>query len=240
MKILVVLPAAKGVYPFEAEQKRTERIKSYAGDGIEIDVGFPASASGFNPYGGNAPTGVDLARNHVLVAERMIQAEQEGYDACVPFGMLDFGVEIAKTVCKIPIVGQTQATYAIASAMAHRWGVIGYRFSGHNHFWHQAKEYGYLDRIVGMGAPDMPNSEMPKRRDELFERFVSEGKRLVKDGAEIIICHGMSMSPIEFSAQEYADGIGVPVLEGMGCAVAFAQAWVRLGIPYSPVRYGSR
>jgi Asp/Glu/hydantoin racemase len=83
----------------------------------------------------------------------------------------------------------------------------------------------------------MPNDEMPARRDELFQRVVAEGKRLFKEGAELIVCHGMSMSPIEFAANEYAQAIGVPVLEGMGCAVAMAEAWVRLGTPYSRVRH---
>jgi Asp/Glu/hydantoin racemase len=90
---------------------------------------------------------------------------------------------------------------------------------------------------VGYGAAEIPNNEMPRRREELFDRFVSEGKRLVKDGAELIVCHGMSMSPIEYPPQAYADAIGVPVLEGMGCAIAMAEAWVRIGTPYSPVRY---
>jgi hypothetical protein len=54
--------------------------------------------------------------------------------------------------------------------------------------------------LVGMGAAEIPNNEMPDRRQELFDRFVNEGKRLVKDGAELITCHGMSMSPVEFPA----------------------------------------
>ena len=53
----------------------------------------------------------------------------------------------------------------------------------------------------------------------------------------MIVCHGMSMSPVEFRAEEYAEGIGVPVLEGVGCALAMAEAWVRTGTPYSP--YGT-
>lgn len=60
---------------------------------------------------------------------------------------------------------------------------------------------------------------------------------MVKEGAELVVCHGMSMSPIEYSAKELTDAVGVPVLEGMGCAVALAQAWVRTGTPFSRVRY---
>jgi allantoin racemase len=241
MKVFVVLPAARGTYPPEAEQRRIDVVRSYSTPEVEVDVGFPAEASGFMPYGGSGPGGVQVARNHILVAERMIQAEQEGYDACFPFGMIDFGVEIARGMCSIPIVGQTQAAYCMAAMMTQRMGIISYQSSGHSHFWRQLREYGFEHMCVGMGAAEMPNNEMPSRRQELYDRFVSEGKRLVKEeGAELIVCHGMSMSPIEFKAEEYAEGIGVPVLEGVGCALAMAVAWVRIGTPYSPIRYRRR
>jgi Asp/Glu/hydantoin racemase len=237
MKILVVLPAAKGVYPPEAEQRRVDLLRSYSTPDVEIEVAFPAEASGFNPYGGKGPAGLGFAQNHILVAERMIKAEQEGYDACFPFGMIDFGVEIARSSCNIPIIAQTQATYCMAAMMSHRFGSISYQSSHFSSTRRRLREYGFEHLSVGMGAAEMPNDEMPKRRQELFDRFVSEGKRLVKDGAELIVCHGMSMSPVEYKAEEYAEAIGVPVLEGVGCAVAMAVAWVRIGTPYSPVRY---
>jgi len=237
MRIFAVLPAAEGVYPAEAQQRRIDRLMSYSRPGVEITVGYPAERSGFNPYGGGGGA-LQRAQNNILMAERMIEAEKEGFDAAFPFGMIDFGAELARAHCTIPIVGQTQATYCIAAMMASRVGVISYQSNGHNWFWRQAREYGFAHLIAGMGAAEMPNSEMPSRRNELFERFVSEAKRLVKDeGADLIVCHGMSMCPIEFSAAEYAEGIGVPVLEGIGCAVAMCEAWVNMGTPYSRIRY---
>jgi len=227
MRILVVLPTAKGVYPAEAEQRRIDRVLSYGTASTEVAVGFPAERSAFAPMSRHGEANaMDLAHNHLRIAERMIQAEAEGYDACVPFGMIDFGVEIARSRCKIPILGQTQATYAIATTMANHWGVISYRSGGHSMMRRQAHAYGFDPYIAGWGAAEMSNADMPSRREELFERFVSEGQRLVDDGAELIVCHGMSMSPIEYPAEDYAKAIGVPVLEGLGCAVAMAQAWV--------------
>jgi len=239
MRILVVLPTAKGVYPAEAEQRRIERVQSFSTPQTQVEVGFPAERSGFHPMSrGGEATAYDLAQNHIRIAERLIEGEKEGYDACSPFGMIDFGVEIARSRCSIPIVGQTQATYAMAAIMVNQFGVISYRSSGHAKMRQQARAYGFDHMICGWGAAEMSNADMPSRRQELFDRFVSEGKRLVRDtGAELIVCHGMSMSPIEFPAQEYADAIGVPVLEGLGCAIATAEAWVRLGTPYSRMRH---
>ena len=236
MRLLVILPAARGVYPDEAAQRRIDRIRSYSRPGLQVEVDYPAEKSGFNPYGGEG-TAAAMARNHEIIAERMVLAEKEGYDAVSGFGMLDFGVEIARSRVDIPVIGQTQATYAMASMMAARIGIISYRKSNHAYHYRQMKEYGFLHLLVGLGESGIPNNEMPKRREELFERFVSEGQRLVDDGAELIVCHGMSMSPIEYPAEDYAKAIGVPVLEGLGCAVAMAQAWVQLGTPYSRIRH---
>jgi Asp/Glu/hydantoin racemase len=238
VRILVVLPTAKGVYPAEAEQRRIERCLSYSTPTTTIEVGFPAERSNFSPMSrGGEANALDLATNHMRIAERLILAEADGYDAAVPFGMIDFGVEIARAKVNIPIVGQSMATYVIAATMAQHWGVISYRSSGHSMMRRQARAYGVESFITGWGAAEMSNFDMPGRRTELFERFVSEGKRLVGMGAELIVCHGMSMSPIEYPAQEYADAIGVPVLEGLGCGIAMAEAWVRLGTPYSRIRH---
>jgi allantoin racemase len=233
--MLVVLPAAKGVYPDEAAQRRIDRIKSYSRPGLEVEADYPDTISGFNPYGGEG-TAPAMARNHEIIAERFVKAEKEGYDAVSGFGMLDFGVELARARVNIPVVGQTQATYAMASMMAERIGVISYHKGTHYHY-RQMKEYGFLHLLVGMGAAGMSNADMPKQPQKLFDNFVAEGKRLVSDGAELIVAHGMSMCPIEFQAKDYADAIGVPVLEGLGCAIAMAQAWVMTGTPYSRIRF---
>jgi hypothetical protein len=161
MKILIVLPAAQGVYPDEAAQRRIDRIRSYSRPGLEVEADYPATVSGFNPYGGEG-TAPALTRNHEIIAERMVQAEKEGYDAVSGFGMIDFGVEIARSRVNIPVIGQTQATYAMASMMAERIGVIGYHKGTNSGHYRQMKHYGFLHLLVGLGAAGMSNADMPK------------------------------------------------------------------------------
>ena len=42
MRVLVVLPGARGVYPREAEQRRIDVVKSYSTPEVEVEVDFPA------------------------------------------------------------------------------------------------------------------------------------------------------------------------------------------------------
>src|SRR4051812_17111281 len=125
MRIFVALPGAEGAYPPEAERRRVAVIQSYARDNLQIEVGYPAP-TGFQPFGGQTAA-PGMARNHLAIADRMVQAAREGFDACVSFGMLDFGAEIARARCEIPIIGQAQATYCMAAMMVDRVGVITYR-----------------------------------------------------------------------------------------------------------------
>src|SRR5947208_2526387 len=199
MKIMVVMPAPQGVMG-QAEQRVTKTVLGYASGEVEIVIGFPTEHTGHVPRGGGGGA-FGTARNHVAVAERMVQAEAEGVDACIPYGMSDYGAELARTRCTIPVVGQSRAAYTMASLMAERWGCINYQSAQSNGTRRQMREYGFEGYLAGSGAVDIPISEMWDRSPKLLQRFAEEGKRLVKDfGAELIICHGMSMSPIEFSS----------------------------------------
>lgn len=239
MKIMVVMAAPKGTLPAEMEQRMAEKTTTYSKDGVEVIVGYPAEGSGFVPRGGDVGA-IPMARNHIIIAERMIQAEKEGMDACIPYGMMEFGAELARSHCKIPIVGQARAAYTMAALMADRFGIISYRADNHGTTWRQLRDQGFLDRCVGLGGVGMDTKDMWDRSPVLLERFGKEAKRLVEAGAEVIVCHGMSMSPLEYTAGELGEASGVPVLEGMGSAIALVQAWHRIGTPYSPVRYSRR
>src|SRR2546430_12006832 len=106
-----MLPAARGVCPWEGEERRLGVRRAYATAGTQVDVDYMPAVSGFDPWGrteGLAPPD-SSERAAELSAQRAMQAEQEGYDAFCPFGTLDVGVREASQRVKIPVVGQTQA-----------------------------------------------------------------------------------------------------------------------------------
>src|SRR3990172_11486360 len=112
MRVLYMMPTAKGVYPPEAEERRMNVIRSYATPSTQIDVDFMPGVSGFSPWGGTSEPPADAAaRAAQLSAQRAVQAEREGYDAFCPFGTLDIGVKEARQLVKIPVVGQAEACF---------------------------------------------------------------------------------------------------------------------------------
>src|SRR5262245_61800590 len=105
MRILCMLPAARGVYPPEAAERRLNLMRSYTTPATQVDVDDMPAASGFSPWGSRAgaePPPDAAARAAHLIAQQAVQAEQEGYDAFCPFGTLDIGVREART-CRSPV-----------------------------------------------------------------------------------------------------------------------------------------
>jgi hypothetical protein len=51
MRILCMLPAARGVYPEEAEERRMAVMRSYATPATQIDVDYMPANLGVRPVG---------------------------------------------------------------------------------------------------------------------------------------------------------------------------------------------
>jgi len=231
LKILFMLPAAKGVYPVEAEERRKQLIQSYVTEATRIDIVYMAAVSGFSPWG--APEATDpltdeLSRAHELAADCAEQAERDGYDVFCPFGLLDIGVNAARRRnLRIPAVGAAESSALFC-------GMLGRRFASCSYLMNSEVERLYEERMVPWGLRDLyvattaigiTNSEYPDRRDEVLERFVFCANEAKKKGAEIMGLNAMSICPTEFSAKELTEASGMPVIDALAAQVAMAEFW---------------
>jgi Asp/Glu/hydantoin racemase len=235
-----MLPAAKGVYPPEAEERRLNLMRSYASPATQIDVGYMPEPSGFQPWGGQDRPDHQrpdlVTRAHDLSAERAVRAEQEGYDAFCPYGLLDVGVQAArKRGVKIPVVGQAEAS-------ALSCGMLGRKFASCSYVSTPDHEKAKDDRAVALGVQQLyvggtaigiPNSEYPARRAEVLERFKDCARQARDMGAEMMGMIGMSICPTEFSATELLEVTGLPCVDGLAAQIAMAEWWHRTGLPPS-------
>lgn len=243
MKILCMLPAAKGVYPPEAEARRLKVMQSYASPATQIDVDYMPEASGFIPWGGQARpdhrTTEKVTRAHDLGAQRAQKAEQDGYDAFCPYGVLDIGVEEARRRgVGIPVVGQGEAAALSCAMLGRRFATCSYVASaeGDEALRTRIASWGAAGLYVGPTAIGIPNSEYPERRPEVLERFVDCARQARDMGAELMGIVAMSICPTEFSAKELTEASGLPVLDALAAQIAMAEWWRRTGLPPSLLR----
>ncbi len=235
MKILCMLPAAKGVYPDEAEQRRFALMRSYANESTIIDVDYMPQDSGFSPWGGSDEPevrNVGLANKFATELARM--AESGGYDAFCPFGTLDIGVIEARNAgVRIPVVGQAETSMLYCGLMGRRFASCSYIGSekGRKRIREHATSLGVGELYVGPTAIGIPNSEYPKRRSEVLERFVDCAREARSLGAEVMGLVAMSICPTEFSAKELSEACGMPVVDALAAQISLAEMWHRTGLP---------
>ncbi len=221
-----------GGYPPEEFKRRADVARSYSTSEIEVGI-VQTQASPY--FYGITPAEVQLVAPAYI--ESFKQAEKEGYDAIVPLGMLDLGVDGGKSAVDIPVVGPMEAALHIASLLGDRFGLIVYHKSLLAFNRAIVRRYGMEDRIVGFGVSGFDLPDLAAHRDEVVRNFVAEAKRLVEQGAEVIIPMGISQCPVHIKPDWLQEQLGVPVVEGIGAPIRLAALLAGLGLKQSRARW---
>src|SRR6266542_5288798 len=153
-----------GGYPPEEHKRRADVALSYST--AEIQVGIIDVAA--TPYFyGMTPTEIQLVAPAFI--ESFKRAEKEGYDAVVPLGTLDLGVDGGKSAVDIPVVGPMESSLHIASLLGDRFGLIIYheKLLAFNRA--IVRRYGMEDRIVGFGVSGLDLPDLTAHREKVVQ-----------------------------------------------------------------------
>ncbi len=221
-----------GGYPPEEYQRRADVARSYSTTEIEVGI-VDTKASPY--FYGITPTEIQLVAPAYIESFR--QAEKQGYHAVVPLGMLDLGVDGGKSAVDIPVVGPMEAALHIACLLGDRFGLIIYheKLLAFNRA--IVRRYGMEERIVGFGVSGFDLPDLTAHRDEVVQNFVNEAKKLVANGAEVIIPMGISQCPVHIKPDWLQAQLGVPVVEGIGAPIRLAAMLAGLGLKQSRLRW---
>ena len=229
MKILVVM----GEYPPEEGERRRQAVLKCASPGTEI--GFETIKATFFRRSNSQVNSLSAGP---LVAEVAVRAEAQGYDAVVPFGTLDAGVELARNLVRIPMVGAGQAVMHLGAQLSNRLGIIAYEEKSIAFMRKQMLAWRVADSVVGMRSVEIPLPESTKNRDAMRERFIQVGRDLIDNhDAEIIVPMGVTMVPVQYSPQEFEKELGVPVMDALKTSIQTAEMLVRMGLTHSMRTY---
>ena len=221
-----------GGYPAEEYKRRADLALSYSNSEIQVGI-INVEASPY--FYGITPTEIQLVAPAFIDAYR--RAEKEGYDAAVPLGMLDLGVDGGRSAVDIPVLAPMEACLHVAALLGDRFGLIIY---------HQkllafnraiVRRYGMEERVVGFGVSGFDLPDLTAHREQVIANFVNEAKRLIALGAEVIIPMGISQCPVHISPKWLQEQLGVPVVEGFGAPIRMAALLAGLGLKQSRVRW---
>jgi allantoin racemase len=229
MKIMVVM----GEYPPAEQERRRAAVLNCATAGT--DIGFSIIKATFFV---RANAQINALAAGPLVAEAAQKAEANGFDAVVPFGTLDAGVELARNLVRIPVVGAGQSVMHLATQLSNRLGVIGYESTSIPYMRKQMHAWKVLDSVVGFRAVEIPLLDSTANRDAMRERFFQGARELIdREGAEVIVPMGVTMVPVQYPAVEFSKALGVPVLDALATSIQTAEMMVRTGAIHSLKTY---
>jgi len=229
MRIMVVL----GEYPEAEAERRRKAVLECASPGTEI--GFCVIKATFFKRTNSQANALAAGP---LVGEMALKAEATGFDAVVPFGTLDVGVELARNLVRIPVVGAGQSVLHLGAQLSDRLGVLSYEEKSIPFMRKNMRLWGVERYIVGIRGVEIPLAESTKQRDVMRSRFIELGRELIdKHGAEIIVPMGVTMVPVQYSAAEFSAELGVPVLDALATSIQTAEIMVRMGVTHSSKTY---
>jgi len=229
MKLMVVM----GEYPPEEDERRRQAVLKCASPGTEI--GFRVIKATFFRRSNSQVNSLSAGP---LVAEVAQKAETDGYDALVPFGTLDAGVELARNLVRIPIVGAGQSVLHLGAQLSSRLGVIAYEDKSVPFMRKQMHAWRVADSVVAIRGIGIPLPESTKSRGAMRERFIKVARDLIDNhDAEIIVPMGVTMVPVQYSPQEFEEELGVPVMDALKTSIQTAEMMVRMGLTHSTKTY---
>ena len=229
---MVRVAFAIGEYPPPERRIREDVAKSYASD--DVDVGIVSV--GASPYNGLGPAEIQLVAPYYHAA--FLEAERQGFDAVVPLGMLDLGVDGGRSLVDIPVIAPCEAVFHVAAQLGDRFGIVCYHPQVIPRQRTQTKAYGMEGWIAGRRASGFHLREIAENKERMTAAFVQAARALIEeDGADVIIAHGITQCPIHISPDWLTNELGVPVVEGIGAPIRMAALLAGLGLKHSRKRW---
>jgi len=218
-----------GQYPPDEFKRRADVARSYSS--AEVDIGV-LTISGTAFSDSNTPAAADFLMPAFVDGYR--EAERQGYDAAVPLGTLDLGVDAGRCAVDIPIIAPTEAMLHLACIFGHRIGMIMYHDSYLPLGYRLVERYGMADRVVGWRTSGFEVTDMARNVDTMIRNFMTHARTLIDEHrADVILPFGISLCPIHIKPDWLSAQLGVPVIEGIGAPLRLAAMASSLGLRHS-------
>lgn len=158
-----------------------------------------------------------------------LAARRGSYDAAVIACFGDPGLDAAKELLDVPVLGISEAAFHAAAMLGRRFGMVSFTAALRPMFEDCLAHHGLAARCAGFrmgpafaGDPGL----VAEQRAELLVDLCRQSAE--QDGAEAVILAG---GPLAGLAPVIADRVPVPLVDGTAAAVRMAEALVGLAPP---------
>jgi allantoin racemase len=233
MRLVYVIPApmSRGPLGRQEVERRQAVLQRAAFAGTEVEV-IDVS---------DGPLSIESAYDEYLAIPATLEAiqklEAREVDGAIVGCFGDPGVDAARELVRIPVVGPGEAAMLLAASLGHRFAVVTVLDSIAQPLRRLAWSAGVLEKLASVRSVGIPVLELYRDLDRTFARMVEVGRRAVEeDRADTVILGCMTMA---FSGRhrELSDALGVPVVSPVHAALKLLEALVGAGLRHSKRAY---
>lgn len=158
---------------------------------------------------------------------QMIRTTPEA-DAVIIACFDDTGLDAARCLTDVPVIGIGEAAYHFAAMLSNKFSVVTTLARSVPALEHNLHRYGLAARCARVRSSEVAVLELEHPGSDACNRISAEiGRAIAEDRAEAMVlgCAGMADLAGRLSAEH-----GLPVLDGVSCAVRLAEAMAGLGL----------
>lgn len=163
------------------------------------------------------------------------KGEEDGYDAVVTSCFGDPGIDAARELVEIPVVGPGEAAMLVAAMLGASFSIVTVLDSVVRPLQKLAKVVGVGSKLASVRVVGEPVAAIRENKEAILPKAIERARQCVKeDGADVIVMGCGSMS---FYAEEIEEAVGVPVVNPLLTACQMAEALVGAGLSHSKRAY---
>ncbi len=149
-------------------------------------------------------------------------------DAVVIACFDDTGLDAARCFAAAPVIGIGEAAFHMASLIAEKFSVVTTLSRSIAPIEHNLSKYGLASRCACVRATEVSVLALEDPKSDARRAIQAQIEAALEhDYAEAIVLGCAGMTDL---SRELSEAVGVPVLDGVACAVSLAESIVRIGL----------
>lgn len=197
-----------------------------------------------NVFLDSGPASVESAYDEAVAVPDMLakvrQAEREGMDAVIINCFGDPGLDAAREVVSIPVIGPCEASMHVAAMLGHKFSVVTVLDRLIPELELHAEKYGVGGKLASARSVDLPVLDLEKGREQFVARMVDKAVEAIEeDGAHVIVLGCTGLTGLDRQIENALDekGYQLPVIDPAATALKVAEALVDLKLAHSKRTY---
>jgi allantoin racemase len=193
----------------------------------------------------SGPASIESAFDEALavppVLAEVTAAARAGADAIVINCLGDPGLQAARELVSVPVLGPGQTSMHLASMLGHRFSILTVLDQLVAVDEDKAASYGIATRLASVRSVGIPVLDLEGNPEKLLAALTEQGLRAIRDdGAHVLIlgCTGMIGTAARLQAALAAEGEpGIPVIDPVPATLSVAAALAGCGLSHSKRTY---